>query len=168
MKNVYTLFLLCLILAGIVCPGCKPSTNNQLEENKALIRRGIELMEKRDYENFAKLHTPDYISHSTLNQKPQTLDETLEFIREVVATFPDCSTTIEDIIAEGDKVATRELWRGTNKGDIEELGIKATGKEVTLEIICIFRIKDGKVAESWEIFDMMSFVNQLSANTSGG
>ena len=139
-----------------------------MEENKALIRRGLELMEKRDWENFAKLHTPDYISHSISGQKPQTFEEIIQSCRDVVAAFPDFSSTIEDIIAEGDKVAIRELWRGTNKGDIEALGIKATGKEVTLEIICIFRIKEGKVAETWEIFDMMSFMNQLGANPSGG
>ena len=169
MKNVYTLLLLCLILTGFVCPGCKSSSNaHQLEENKALIRRCTELMEKRDWKNFTKLHTLDYISHSTLSPKPKTLEETIQSFCEVVDTFPDCSTTIEDIIAEGDKVVIRELWRGTNKGDIEELGVKATGKEVTLEIISIFRIMDGRIAESWEIFDMMSFVNQLGVNTSGG
>jgi len=161
MKNVNTKLLLCLILAGFVCPGCKPSSNNQLEENKALVRRCTELMEKRDWENYAKLYTPDYISHSTLSPNPQTLEETIQ-------TFPDCSATIEDIIAEGDKVVIRELWRGTNKGDIEELGVTATGKEVTLQIISIFRIMDGKIAETWEIFDMMSFINQVGAKTSSG
>jgi steroid delta-isomerase-like uncharacterized protein len=168
MKNVNTLLVLCLILVGFVCSGCKPSSNAKLEENKALVRRGLELMEKRDWKNFTKLHTLDYISHSTFSPKPQTLEETIQSFCDVIATFPDCSATIEDIIAEGDKVVIRELWRGTNKGDIEELGITATRKEVTLPIISIFRIVDGRIAETWELFDMMSFMNQLGVMPSGG
>ncbi len=168
MKKVYTMLLFCLILASLVCPGCKPSSNTKLEENKALVRRSNELWEKQDWENFAKLHTPDYIGHSTISPEPQTLEEMIQSCRDVVTSFPDCSASIEDIIAEGDKVVVRGLWRGTNKGDIEELGVTATGKEVTLPGITIFRIRDGKIAETWEIFDMMSVMNQLGVMTSGG
>ena len=168
MKNVYAMLLLCLVLVGLFCPGCKPSTSAKLEENKALVRRGLELMEKRDWTNFTKLHTLDYISHSTFSPEPQTLEDTIKSFCDVVEAFPDCSATIEDIIAEGDKVVIHELWRGTNKGDIEELGVTATGKEVTLPIISIFRIKNGRIDESWEIFDMMSVINQLGAQPSAG
>jgi C-1 hydroxylase len=161
MKLFCTVLPICLIAAGLFCPGCKPSATAGLEENKALVRRMIEAMNNQDWATFTELHTPDFVCHWPGESKPQPLEEFVQFFREFCTSFPDFHQTIEDIIAEGDKVVIRETGRGTNKGDIEELGVTTTGKEVTWTLILIFRIADGKVAESWVEYDSMGFMQQL-------
>ena len=160
MKHIKVLSI-CLIVAGLVCPGCKPSSTAQLEENKALVRRW---MEEPVYENWAMLDellSPDYIWHQSGRSEPLTREEAEQFVRAFVGAFPDNSTTIEDMIAEGDKVVTRYSVRGTHKGDF--MGIPATGKEITFTAICISHISDGKVMEEWDEGDVLGFMRQLGA-----
>jgi steroid delta-isomerase-like uncharacterized protein len=82
-------------------------------------------------------------------------------MRSLRAAFPDGRVTIEDMIAEGDKVVTRYNSRGTHKGDF--MGIPATGKKVAVTGIVISRIAKGKIAEEWEEFDALGFMVQLGA-----
>jgi len=167
MKHAYQVPSICLIAVGLVCAGCKPSSTAQLEENKALIHRVVEQIHEGKWADFTELHTPDFVCHAPGNPQPQTREELVQSLRELYAAFPDWHATVEDTIAEGDKVVIRQTCRGTNKGDIKELGIPATGKEVTLPVTIIFRIKDGKIAEAWEEFDMMSVMQQLGVMPSG-
>ena len=74
-------------------------------------------------------------------------------------TFPDLTLTIEDLIAEGDKVVVRFIGRGTHLGDLGS--IPATGLETEAGAIEIFHIKDGKIVEVWEISDALGLMQQL-------
>jgi len=168
MKCVNKVLPVCLIVLGLICTGCKPSsTTAPLEQNKALVRRGEEMIVKQDWAAFMELHAPNLIYHGTGNPEPQTREEMIQSFRSMYTAFPGFSLTIEDTIAEGDKVVIRETFRGTNKGDIKELGISATGKEVTVSVTTIFRIADGKIAEAWEAYDMMSVMQQLGVMPPG-
>jgi predicted ester cyclase len=73
--------------------------------------------------------------------------------------FPDLHITVEDMIAEGDKVATRETLRGTHKGDL--MGIAATGKKVTFSGTVIIRFAGGKEVEAFGVTDMFAMYQQL-------
>jgi predicted ester cyclase len=75
------------------------------------------------------------------------------------AAFPDLHGTIEDQIAEGDKVVSRMTYRGTHQGEL--MGIPPTGKQVTMSFIGIHRITAGKVAEGWVNFDALGMMQQL-------
>ncbi len=77
------------------------------------------------------------------------------------AGFPDLHITIEDIIAEGDKVATRATARGTHKGEF--MNIPPTGKQVTVTSIAIQQIAGGKVVEVWVNIDHLGMMQQLGA-----
>jgi steroid delta-isomerase-like uncharacterized protein len=77
------------------------------------------------------------------------------------AAFPDTRMTIEDEIAEGDKVVIRWTIRGTHKG--EYMGIAPTGKEVTVTGISVYRIERGKIVEDWSNNDMLGMLQQLGA-----
>lgn len=158
MKHVKVLSI-CLIVVGLVCPGCGPSSTAQLEENKVLVRRAIEELEKANWAAFVELHTADLVRHTPDSPEPQTREELVQFFRMMNVAFPDGRRTIEDIVAEGDKVVVRLTFRGTNTGDAP--GRPATGKEITVSVIIIFRIADGKIAEEWEEFDVMSSMQQL-------
>jgi len=166
MKKVYTMLLFCLIVAGLVCPGCKPSSSAQLEENKALIRKTIEELEKANWTAFMERHASNFVYHASIDPKPWTREQFEHGVRMLHAAFPDWRHTTEDVIAEGDKVVARMTVQGTHKGDF--MGIPATGKEVAFTNISIFRIADGKIAEAWQEIDMMSVMNQLRVMPSGG
>src|SRR5258706_12704593 len=75
------------------------------------------------------------------------------------AAFPDLSHTIEDVIAEGDRVVVRARDRATHRGAYK--GIPGTGKPVEFETIAIYRIADGKIAEVWQQMDVPGLVRQL-------
>jgi steroid delta-isomerase-like uncharacterized protein len=73
--------------------------------------------------------------------------------------FPDLNVTVEDEIAEGDKVVTRWTIRGTHKGDLE--GMAPTGKQIVLQGITIHRIEGDKIVEEWERYDNLGLMQQL-------
>jgi len=76
-----------------------------------------------------------------------------------LGAFPDLHLTLEDIIAEGDKMVTRWTMRGTHQG--ASLGMPPTGKQCTMPGIGIFRLDGGKVAELWVIYDQLGMLQQL-------
>jgi steroid delta-isomerase-like uncharacterized protein len=118
-------------------------------------------MNKGNWAMSDELVVRDYVYHMSGRPKPLTREETEQFFRTLRAAFPDQRVTIEDMIAEGDKVVTRYTSRGTHKGDF--MGIPATGKEVVVTGIVISRIAQGKIAEDWEELDTLGFMVQLGA-----
>ncbi len=161
MKRVYMVLSIGLIALGLVCPGCRPPSTAQLEENKALVRRWFEEPGEGNWAIINELCAPDYVWHLPVRPKPLTREETEQFMRTFSAAFPDNRYMIEDMIAEGDKVVTRYTVRGTHKGDF--LGIPATGKQVSFTSILISRIAEGKIVEEWEESDGVGFLQQLGA-----
>jgi predicted ester cyclase len=79
------------------------------------------------------------------------------------SAFPDVRATIDDLIAEGDKVVVRSTWHGSHKGDF--FGIPPTGKDFTLTAIDIVRVVDGKVVEHWGNEDDLGMLAQLGIVT---
>ena len=161
MKCVNKVLPICLIVLGFVCAGCTSSSTLQLVENKALVRRAFDEAVKNKWAILDELYTTDYVWHQPGNLKPLTSEESDQFMRTFLSAFPDYSHTIEDVVAEDDKVVTRFTIRGTHKGDY--MGIPATGKEIVLTSILISRIAEGKIAEEWEEYDGYSFMRQLGA-----
>jgi hypothetical protein len=79
----------------------------------------------------------------------------------LLRTFPDIHVTLEDVIAEGDKIVARNTVTGTNLG--EYMGRPPTGKSVTYNEIFIFRFAAGRIAEIWGVVDVLSVMRQLGA-----
>lgn len=125
------------------------------KENKALLRRLFE--EVWNQGNLAavdELLAADYVLHD-----PAQLIRGPEGFKAYVSAFPDLHATIEDQIAEEDKVAMRFTVRATHKGAFQ--GLPPTGKQVILTGIDIQRIADGKVAENWVNLDALGLLQQL-------
>lgn len=127
------------------------------EENKALARRSWELLENLDL--MEEVYAADLVWHEP-DQEIQGLKEARQFVTMYKTAFPDLHATVEDVIAEGDKVVTRVTVRGTHQGEIEEFGAP-TGKRVEIKDITIHRIEDGKIVEEWERYDNLSVMQQL-------
>jgi len=130
------------------------------EESKAFERRFFdEFMNKGNLALLDELLTPDFVDHSTFPGFAPDREGEKQMWATFFPAFPDFHSTLEDTVAEGDKVATRFTARGTHKG--EYMGIPPTGKRVTVTGIAIHRIKGGKMAENWANIDMLGMLQQL-------
>src|ERR671921_1986512 len=130
------------------------------EENKAIFRRYAE--EVGNQHNFEIVDEifERYIAHqpdgSTLQRGPQDVKR---FHKEFHSAFSNFHISIEDQIAEGDKVVSRYTMRGTHQGEFR--GMAPTGKEVELKAVTIFRFSpEGKVVETWDSYDQLSLMRQ--------
>jgi len=122
---------------------------NKAIENKAIVRRYVEeVWTKRNPEVLEEFYpSSDLVEQEGLaEQGHPSLDEAIEYVRQVQAAFPDLSVTIEDMIAEGDRVAVRTTWRGTFDGEAIG-GVPPTGESVTLFGTVIWGITDGKIVQ---------------------
>jgi steroid delta-isomerase-like uncharacterized protein len=130
------------------------------EENKATFRRYVEEVGNEGNLDLADDVFDRYLAHqpdgSVLERGPEDVKR---FMGEFRSAFPDFHSTIEDQIAEGDRVVTRWRMRGTHEGEFR--GIAPTGKELDITGIGIFRFSDGKVVESWDNFDQLGMMRQL-------
>lgn len=129
------------------------------EENKALIRRYWEENNKHNVDILDELMTTDYVQHDTTGD--MNLQDVKAHNAMTIAAIPDVTATIEDIIAEGDRVAVRMTMRGTQKGEFR--GIPPTGKTAVMTEMSIYRISEGKIAEGWDLSDRLGLMQQLGA-----
>ncbi len=102
---------------------------------------------------------PDFISHNLPPGQAHGPEGIKQALRGLHSAFPDLDATLDDLIAEGDKVVARYTIRGTHAGLF--LGIAGTGKRVTLAAIGIYRLADGKFVESWVQMDTLGLLQQL-------
>jgi len=129
------------------------------EQNKALVRTNHEFMNQKKLDAALALCSPDYVDHALHPGAGQGIEGTRRFFNMQFAAFPDVYATLEDMIAEGDKVVTRMTLRGTNTGPF--MGMPPTGKSATWSFIDIFRIADGKLAEHWVEMDSVVLMQQI-------
>jgi predicted ester cyclase len=126
------------------------------EENKALVQRSWEI---NNPENLDEVYPPNVVWHMP-DQDLRGIEETKQYASTYFEAFPDFSFSIEDMVAEGDKVVSRVKFRGTHQGETEEFG-PPTGKEFEQEGITIHRIEGDKIVEEWNQFDNLSVLQQL-------
>jgi steroid delta-isomerase-like uncharacterized protein len=131
------------------------------EENKALVRRFVEeAFNKGNLDVADEVYTSTFISHDPATPEEQGSPESVkQFVSTYLNAFPDGHTTVEDSIAEGDKVAYRWTFRGTHQSEL--IGIPPTGKEVEITGITINRLSGGKIEEQWNNFDQLGMLQQL-------
>jgi steroid delta-isomerase-like uncharacterized protein len=127
-----------------------------LEENKTIIRKMIEAINKQNLASLDQLIATDFVYH-TLMQQIQGLDAMKQGVEEEIHSFPDLHVTIEDMMAEGDKVCIRLMETVTHTGEFR--GLAPTGKKLTYTAVAIFRIVEGKIVEGWGVYDQMDFFN---------
>jgi steroid delta-isomerase-like uncharacterized protein len=129
------------------------------EENKALARRSWEIVSPDNLDLIEEVYAPDLVWHEP-DQDIRGYDQAKQFVSTFFAAMPDINITVEDLIAEGEKVVSRYTIRGTHQGETEEFG-PPTGRQMQLEGITIHRFEDGKIVEEWERYDNLSVLQQL-------
>ena len=133
------------------------------EENKAIVRRQEEeLFTQGNLDAADEVYAPDYVGHDPSNPEDvRSLQAAKRAASDYRQAFPDLRVTVEDVIAEGDKVAARLRFRGTHRGELD--GIAPTGRRVDCTGIVISRMEGGKIAEDWANFDDLGMMQQLGA-----
>ncbi len=134
------------------------------EENKALARREVEeIFTQGKLDVAEEIYASDFVDHDlVLPREMHGPEEMKEYVGMYRSAFPDLKVTLEDQVAEGDKVVNRWTAQGTHLG--EYMGISPTGKEVRFAGMHISRIdQEGKIAENWEVYDLMSLMRQIGA-----
>lgn len=132
-----------------------------IEENRTLVRRFFEeVINKGNLHLAEDLLAANYVEHPPLPGGGTGLTGFQQFVSMVSTAFPDLHVTLEDIIAEGDKVVVRLTVSGTHRG-MFMVKIPPTDKHVTWRGIDIIRIADGKIVERWNERDLLGLMQQL-------
>ena len=121
-----------------------------IEENKKLVRRAYELANRRELDAFFELLAPEYVEH--LPTGDLSREQVKQYSHTFFDAFPDIIFTIEDMVAEGDKVAVRVTWTGTHKGVF--MDIAPTGNKINITNANVIKIIAGKWVEFWNITDI--------------
>ena len=129
-----------------------------LEENKKIVRNSIEVINTQDLSSMEKMVTPDFVDHTRQMQGSEGLKQ---FLSMIFKSFPDFHLTIEDIIAEGDKVWVRLTITATHTGEF--YGLTPSGKKFTEPSVWIYRIVNGKIVEGWDVQDELDFYKKIDA-----
>ena len=130
------------------------------DANKAVIRRFVEeVQNQKDFGAYDELNAPDFVNLSAPPGVPPDKEGGKMYLGGFLGAFPDSTFTIDEMVAEGDVVATKKTFTGTHTADLAN--IPATGKRVTLTYVDFMRVRDGKIVEHWLSMDQLSFMQQL-------
>jgi len=168
MKKLLLILPLALILCFMV--GCQDKeAMAELEEFRAqaaveeqnieLTKHWLDEMDKGNMEIIDEICTEDFKCYFAWSSKPINREFYKQVMKGNLIAFPDYNHTVEDVIAQGDKVVVRVTNRGTHKGDFG--GITPTGKEIQFSVISITRFDDGKAVEMWAEFNSLSIYQHL-------
>ena len=134
-------------------------------ENKATCRRFHEALNTGDLHLIAKtideVVEPGVLIHTPLPVEATGAVALKEVMMALHRGLADLHVTIEDMVAEGDKVVARNAITGTHRG--QYLGLEATGRSVAYNEVVIFRFVEGRVAETWAVVDVFAQLKQLGA-----
>jgi steroid delta-isomerase-like uncharacterized protein len=131
------------------------------DDNKAAVRRFFEdAWNKGDVAAVKAFLADEFVSHNSLNFTIQSSDDYCRGLVAYRAAFPDLITSVEDVIAEGDRVVVRGTDRGTHQGEF--MGRAGSGRFVTATWIEIFRMESGRAVEGWVESDTKMLIDQLS------
>lgn len=143
-----------LVIAILTCLTARASAMAaDVEANKLLIRSYIEEMWNKHQPAAAdRIVATDFIEHNP--RLPQGLAGKKQFVTKVLTAFSNYHGELQDLVAEGDRVAARVQWTGTNDGPYE--GRPATGNKLVFSTSDFFRIENGKIAEHWDVVETLA------------
>ncbi len=134
------------------------------QQNKATYRRFIqEVFNEGHIDAVEELLSPEYVLHEAAPGTPPGREGVRQIVSTFRAAFPDLEITIEDQVAEEDKVCSLTTMRGTHRGSI--YGVAGTGKKVSVTGLTMVRLVGGRIAESWVKNDVLGLMNQIGAGS---
>jgi steroid delta-isomerase-like uncharacterized protein len=134
------------------------------EELKETYRRIIDAISRGDADGFDDLIAPDIVDHNPIPDQAPGREGMRQWMTAVRTAMPDLRGTVEDVIAEGDRVAARVTWAGTHKGEF--LGVAPTGEALSFSAFHHVRFSDEGAAEWWGAADLVRALEQMGATVS--
>jgi predicted ester cyclase len=139
-----------------------PEYASVAESNKALVARLVrDVFNGERPASIDEIFAPSFMNHNALPGTTPGPEGTRRANEQVRAAFPDWTESIEQLIAEDDRVVLYAIGRGTQDGEF--MGISPTGASVEVAGIAIFRVADGRIVEQWGLVDMLGMLRQLKA-----
>lgn len=135
----------------------------RVQENEAVVRRFFEAWNEADFDAVEEVVAADAEHHNPMDPPdlPPGPEGEIQLIETYRSAFPDAAIEIEDLLSDGDRVAVRWTATGTQEGEF--MGVEPTGAEVDIAGFEINRVEDGRIAESWGLFDGLGLLRQLDA-----
>ncbi len=131
------------------------------DDNVELLQRMEGIVNRREFDRAAELVAPNMIRHDLVGAYPGVTGETVvDFLGTLVRGAPDLRMSIQDIFGAGARVTVRLVLEGTHKGPL--FGQEATGKRFSVNAINIYRLENGRIAETWQLQDIAGFMSQIS------
>ena len=161
MEEAVRRFLLAVAFLLVATIPCTAGSDSQTEQNKRIVTRMVEIINSRDYDRLGEVMSSDLVRHSaaTPDVNVKSLEDMRKFLEMDNQAVPDSVVTIEDLIAEGNMVAGRLTYEGTQEGAMGPF--PPSNKRVKGPFLAFLRIQDGKVAEMWVEWDNLSMLVQL-------
>lgn len=132
------------------------------EETKQLLERYVaEVWENGNLDALRDFLAADYRRHVSPTLPPLGLEEQTQRLAGFRSAFPDIELTVEEVIAEGDRIAFRSTITGTHRGELA--GLPPTGKQISVGLVDVIRVEDGRFAEQWGGPNMADLFRQLGA-----
>lgn len=131
------------------------------EPNKAIVRAFVEAVNARDWPALDALVAAEFVRHSGAGGQPGvgSRDDLVRFLRSECDTFPDAHEQLEDLVAEGDRVAARHRFTGTQHGALGRY--PPSGKVMTADYLVIYRLERRRIVEAWAEWDNLTGLMQL-------
>lgn len=127
------------------------------EDNKDLVRRYIATWNSGDLQGMAEFWAPDMVHHTRGGS--HGFESVISIVGNFMKAFRDLTFEIEDLVAEGDRVASRMTARATHTG--EYMGVPATGRKVSCSVLGFARVADGRLVEHWGVTDELHLMEQI-------
>jgi steroid delta-isomerase-like uncharacterized protein len=131
------------------------------EQLKDAYRQIIDAISRGDAEGLDELMAPEIVDHNPIPNQAPGRDGFKQWMAASRTAFPDMHGTVEDVIAEGDRVAARTTWHGTHRGEF--VGVGATGRRVSFSAFHLVRFSQDRAVEWWGTADLLKVLQQLGA-----
>ena len=157
-------FLLCIVVmfaGACTTPDVQVTEDRIASENEALIRRVLERIDQRKLDAAFELYAEDYVDRGPGEMEVRGRDGIRGLWAAFLQAFPDLTSTVDDVVTQGDKLVLRWTIKGTHTGEF--LGVPATNRKIILPVIEIFRIADGQLVEAWDQWDRLHLMQQIGA-----
>lgn len=136
-------------------------SEQQIQANRLLVNRFYhEFWNERDFEIAEEILTEDITFHGALGTQTQGIDGLISYIKQIHNIFPDFSSSVEEMVAEEQKVAACLAYRGTHEGEI--FGVEPMGKPIHYVGVGIFIFRGDQISHAWELGDRLSLLQQLN------
>lgn len=153
------IFLLLILICFAL--GCQPQLEKGITEAEAdaITDKVLKIWNEADFSEASHLYAQDYVRHHPTPSANASFDDLKNTVTALHDSFPDCFFVFNDTLVEDDKIIVFATFTGTNTGSLE--GLPPTGKKAHVTGVYVFHIVEGKIAEEWTYFNLLSYYDQL-------